>query len=100
MCGTINYPAGIETLDIDAEDAEEYDIFAADVPCAMEFLDARLKGRGQKVLVHCFAGMNRSVTVCAAWILKEQQMSLVDTVTHLAHRRGLVLQNLGFLGGL
>lgn len=71
------------TLDIDAQDAEAYDIFTEDVPRALDFLSACLIDDG-RVLVHCFGGRNRSVTVCAAWLMREKRMLLVDVVRHLA----------------
>lgn len=93
------FPEHFEVLDIDAEDADDYDIFSADVPTALAFLE-RCLNDGRRVLVHCFAGMNRSATVCAAWLLRQQKGSLSDIVMHLACTRGLVLQNTNFLEGL
>eukprot|EP00746_Dinoflagellata_sp_MGD_P056123 gnl/MRDRNA2_/MRDRNA2_24357_c0_seq1.p1 gnl/MRDRNA2_/MRDRNA2_24357_c0~~gnl/MRDRNA2_/MRDRNA2_24357_c0_seq1.p1 ORF type:complete len:256 (-),score=48.35 gnl/MRDRNA2_/MRDRNA2_24357_c0_seq1:200-943(-) len=93
------YPKHFETLDIDAQDAEDYDIFSYDVPRALEFLQ-RCLGDGRRVLVHCYAGMNRSATVCAVWLLQQQRWPLGDIVRHLACKRGLVLQNITFLKGL
>merc|ERR1712070_1313009 len=59
-----HYPEHFETLDLDAKDADEYDIFECDVPQALKFIE-RCHADGRKVLVHCYAGMNRSATVCA-----------------------------------
>lgn len=86
-------------LDIRSQDTESYDIFAEDVPRALDFIQSCLKVGG-RMLVHCAAGRNRSVTVCAAWMMYEERMMLVDVVRLLARRRGLVLDNNAFLVGL
>lgn len=101
-CGTSrvrDFPKCFRTLDIDAIDALHYDIFKEDVPKALEFVE-QCRTNGGRVLVHCFAGMNRSATICAAWILKQQRLPLGKVVKHLAKHRGLVLQNPRFLKGL
>eukprot|EP00929_Paragymnodinium_shiwhaense_P115161 TRINITY_DN83854_c0_g1_i1.p1 TRINITY_DN83854_c0_g1~~TRINITY_DN83854_c0_g1_i1.p1 ORF type:complete len:102 (+),score=9.81 TRINITY_DN83854_c0_g1_i1:32-307(+) len=77
----------------------EYDIFSEDLPTALEFL-AKARAEDRKVLVHCFAGMNRSATVCAAWMLQESTRPLREIVKQLASRRGVVLQNPTFVSGL
>merc|ERR1712048_581400 len=56
--------------------------------------------RERCVLVHCFAGMNRSATVCAAWIVRSQRCPLDAAVKHIVTRRGYVLGNIGFVCGL
>lgn len=99
MCGPSamrSYPREFSTLDIDADDADEYDLFSEDVPTALAFLD-RCRASGRRVLVHCFAGMNRSASVCAAWMISRCRMPLRRTVLQLSWNRGTVLQNLGFV---
>eukprot|EP00930_Biecheleria_cincta_P058664 TRINITY_DN4446_c0_g1_i1.p1 TRINITY_DN4446_c0_g1~~TRINITY_DN4446_c0_g1_i1.p1 ORF type:complete len:188 (+),score=31.97 TRINITY_DN4446_c0_g1_i1:43-606(+) len=102
MCGqsrTRSFPPSFQTLDINADDDEEYDIFAEDVPRALDFIESGL-AKGASILVHCFAGMNRSATVCAAWRLRAEKQGLSGVVRHLASRRGIVLQNSTFMMGL
>lgn len=94
-----NYPGEFETLDINAKDGGSYDIFSFDVPRALAFIEkARVDDRN--VLVHCYAGMNRSATVCAVWMLRQRYGTICDIVRHLVRSRGIVLQNSSFLKGL
>lgn len=92
------YPQSWETCDIDAEDAIDYDLFAQDMPRAIDFID-RCMLQGRRVLVHCHMGMNRSAAVCAVWMLRRQHRPLGDIVRHLATMRGLVFTNTQFLVG-
>lgn len=93
------YPSLFAVLDLDAEDSMSYDMFANDVPEALEFLEW-CSSKGRNVLVHCFAGMNRSATVCTAWIVRTQKCPLDAAVKHLAMQRGYVLGNTRFICGL
>ena len=70
-----------DALDIDAEDSEDYDLFMEDVPRALAFLDKHLED-GRHVLVHCYAGMNRSAAVCAALLLLRDRRPLAEAVRH------------------
>jgi len=101
-CGPMlhrGYPDSFETLAIDALDMGGYDIFKKDVPEALEFLEW-CSSRGRRVLVHCYAGMNRSATVCAAWKLRSQGYPLDSAVRHMAMQRGFILGNPTFVCGL
>ncbi len=42
-----------------------------------------LVSRGRKVYVHCTAGVNRSPTVCIAWLAAHRGMALDDAVEHV-----------------
>eukprot|EP00929_Paragymnodinium_shiwhaense_P118352 TRINITY_DN90283_c0_g1_i1.p1 TRINITY_DN90283_c0_g1~~TRINITY_DN90283_c0_g1_i1.p1 ORF type:complete len:190 (-),score=37.04 TRINITY_DN90283_c0_g1_i1:521-1090(-) len=102
MCGPSSsrgFPDAYRTLDIDAEDSDGYDLFSEDVPEALNFIDEAL-AENRKVFVHCFAGMNRSATICAAWMMRTEKRPLLEVVRHLARQRGLVLQNMTFVNGL
>jgi len=62
------------------------------------FIESVRYERG-RVLVHCVAGLNRSVAVVAAWMVCNADMSLEEAVYQMASRRprGLILSNVGFL---
>ncbi|KPJ11665.1 Dual specificity protein phosphatase 14 [Papilio machaon] len=52
--------------------------------------------RGEVVLVHCVAGVSRSVTLCLAYLVKWQRMTLRDAYHHLKLRRPQIRPNTGF----
>ena len=60
--------------------------------------DAR--SRGGRVLVHCVAGISRSVTVTIAYIMQEFDLSLNDAFDFVKQRKSDVSPNFGFMGQL
>ena len=58
-------------------------------------VDARKSG--QHVLVHCAAGISRSASVVAAYLMAGHQMTLVDALRLMKSRRPVVSPNIGFL---
>ncbi|KAG0479761.1 hypothetical protein HPP92_010619 [Vanilla planifolia] len=57
--------------------------------------ESRQKGGG--VLVHCFAGRSRSVTVIIAYLMKKYQMSLSQAFAHVKSKRPQMTPNSGFM---
>ena len=56
--------------------------------------DARCSGRG--VYIHCHAGISRSSTCCAAYLMAHLSMPLLDAMGHLLRCRDTVCPNPGF----
>ena len=81
-------------LMIPAQDYEDYDI-ARHLPEALAFLD-HAKRNGGKALVHCNMGVNRSGAVCAAYLMADQKMNLLEVTKYLKLKRTFVLVNRGF----
>ncbi|KAL3626218.1 hypothetical protein CASFOL_029767 [Castilleja foliolosa] len=60
------------------------------------FIDeARTRGGG--VLVHCFAGKSRSVTVVVAYLMFKNGMSLSEAMVHVKLKRPVASPNSGFM---
>ncbi len=81
-------------VEFKADDSEMYDMLQH-FPRAKTFIDDA-KVKGGKVLVHCAMGINRSALICAAYIIADKKMNLLDVVKHLKSRRKIVLSNKGF----
>ena len=50
-----------------------------------------------KVLVHCYAGISRSATVCLAYLMQTQRLTLDKAFTLLKSHRSKVNPNLNFM---
>eukprot|EP01063_Lacrimia_lanifica_P030227 TRINITY_DN4773_c0_g3_i2.p1 TRINITY_DN4773_c0_g3~~TRINITY_DN4773_c0_g3_i2.p1 ORF type:complete len:648 (+),score=182.65 TRINITY_DN4773_c0_g3_i2:188-2131(+) len=95
-CGrnmTVN-TEGVERLELEVEDVEEQSL----VPYFNRFLEfmAAKKGTGN-VLVHCFAGLSRSVTMVLCYLVKEHGMRLDDAMAHVMKVRPNVHPNKTFM---
>lgn len=51
---------------------------------------------GGKVLVHCVAGISRSASICIAYLMKYQSMTLEEAYLHVKHKRQVINPNIGF----
>ena len=52
---------------------------------------------GGKVLVHCYAGLSRSVTVIVAYLMQNERMLLDEALRFVKHKRPYAQPNPGFL---
>jgi len=69
-------------------------------PASMAFVRRHL-GRGEKVLIHCLRGENRSAAVCAAFLTRECGMPCEEAIQLLRNKRGEnALSNQGFVAEL
>ncbi|KAF7325997.1 hypothetical protein MKEN_00450600 [Mycena kentingensis (nom. inval.)] len=80
---------------IQLDDTEETDVLIHFIP-AITFIQAELdKGRG--VLVHCQAGMSRSVTIVAAYLMYTQNIDTEAALNLIREARPNIDPNPGFL---
>ncbi|KAE9602120.1 putative phosphoric monoester hydrolase [Lupinus albus] len=52
---------------------------------------------GEGVLVHCYAGKSRSVTIVVAYLMKTRGMSLSEALQHVKGKRAVAAPNPGFI---
>ncbi|KAG8348283.1 Dual specificity phosphatase catalytic domain [Trypanosoma vivax] len=85
-----------EVHDLCAEDLNDYLIL---FHCYDRFSEivSRAQRDGRRVFVHCIAGVNRSVTLCIAYMMQHYRMDPVSCVQHFrANGRVNILDNVGF----
>ena len=83
---------------IAVEDSHEVDMIQH-LPEAFCFIeDAR--NRGERVLVHCHAGMSRSVTVIIAYLMKYHDHTLESAFDFVKQRKRNISPNFSFMGQL
>ena len=81
-------------LMISAIDHEDFDI-ACHFDEAIAFLDKVKKSNG-RALVHCNLGVNRSGAIVAAYLMAEQNRTLLEVINYLKLKRFVILCNRGF----
>uniref|UniRef100_H3A1V9 protein-tyrosine-phosphatase n=1 Tax=Latimeria chalumnae TaxID=7897 RepID=H3A1V9_LATCH len=68
-------------------------------PEAIDFIDEALSKKCG-ILVHCLAGVSRSVTVTVAYLMQKLNMSLNDAYDHVKKKKSNISPNFNFLGQL
>ncbi|KAL8164433.1 UNVERIFIED_CONTAM: Dual specificity protein phosphatase 9 [Gekko kuhli] len=68
-------------------------------PEAIEFIDEALS-RNCGVLVHCLAGISRSVTVTVAYLMQKLHLSLNDAYDLVKRKKSNISPNFNFMGQL
>lgn len=66
---------------------------------AIEFIEQARKSQG-RILVHCIAGISRSVSVAVAYLMWYRRMSVQDAMNLVQARRECASPNLNFVGQL
>jgi protein-tyrosine phosphatase len=99
VCGADQRPAVSDQFAhhvFDARDATDYYILVTDYDSFAEVLDAAFE-RNEKVFVHCIAGVNRSTTLCLAYVVHRRGLTPIQAVRALrAKGRPIILENHSF----
>ncbi|XP_041459291.1 dual specificity protein phosphatase 6-like [Lytechinus variegatus] len=72
---------------------------AAFFPKAIEFIDEARRAKSG-ILVHCLAGVSRSVTVTVAYLMQKLCLSLNDAYDFVKKRKSNISPNFNFMGQL
>uniref|UniRef100_A0A5B6YRZ6 Dual specificity protein phosphatase 1 n=1 Tax=Davidia involucrata TaxID=16924 RepID=A0A5B6YRZ6_DAVIN len=83
---------------IDVPDREGINIAQYFDEC-FNFID-EAKRMGGGVLVHCFVGRSRSVTMVVAYLMKKHGMNVSQALEHVKSKRPLAAPNSGFISQL
>jgi len=89
------YPKEFTYLDVEMLDVPEFKI-ADSVIKSNEFIEKTLSAKGV-VLVHCNAGVSRSVTLVLAYLMKTEQWNTDQAYKHVKQCRPAAQPNAGFL---
>lgn len=87
--------SGVSYLVVPAEDHPDFDLRRFFVPC-VRFIRAAIAA-GERVLVHCHAGVSRSATIVLLYLMLDRGHTLVEALLHLRRVRPQVQPNRGFL---
>ncbi|XP_073983499.1 dual specificity protein phosphatase 14-like isoform X2 [Rhodnius prolixus] len=60
----------------------------------------KVEKEGGKTLVHCLAGVSRSVSLCIGYLIKHKKMTLSEAYHHVHSRRPCIRPNNGFFSQL
>jgi len=85
----------IEWHRLPLQDTEDQDITAV-LDEALRIID-RVAATGGKILVYCHEGRSRSVSVCLAYFITRERMSLADALSFVKSHRPEANPNAGFL---
>lgn len=69
------------------------------LPTAFQFIE-KARACGEKVLVHCHAGMSRSVTIILAYLMKYYNHTLESAHEYVKQRKSDISPNFSFMGQL
>ena len=75
------FPESFNYKQVSVGDRPDQDLFKHFPPCC-KFIGRALKA-GEGVLVHCFAGIERSPLICMAWLIKKYKMGVNESLRYM-----------------
>jgi dual specificity MAP kinase phosphatase len=90
------YPTEWKYSEYDASDDPDYNILDEHLDDFVKFMD-ECRGEKRRVLVHCVAGINRSATLCIAYLVIRENMTLEAAIRHCFGARPIILTNSSFV---
>ena len=85
---------GIEFRSVHVDDIPTANLSAHFDHCA-DYI-RRVKEAGGRVLVHCVAGVSRSASICIAYFMKHEKLTLKEAHQYVKTRRFIIRPNPGF----
>ena len=86
---------GMDYLKIGIEDYDDYDIKRR--ANLASNLISKHRAMGGKTYVHCVAGVNRSPTICAWYMISELGMTSLESLVYISERRPIIDPLPGFV---
>jgi protein-tyrosine phosphatase len=93
------YPETWRYTEYEASDDLNYELLERHLDEFVRFID-ECRGEKRKVLVHCVGGINRSATLCVAYLVIREGLSLKEAITQCYQARPCILTNEHFLTSL
>lgn len=91
------FPNSFTYLTIDIPDSIDVDI-SRHFKHSSNFIHDAIKNNG-KVLIHCYAGLSRSPTICISYLVQKHNMTLDEAINYYTNKRQHVI-NYGFMNQL
>lgn len=99
LCDTVNHP-GVEYLRVRVEDVPNANLLGA-FPDLVRWIEKALEAPEAKLLVHCIAGVSRSVSAVAAYIIYKEHKNVdfcyLDALAIIRTSRKVARPNQGFV---
>ena len=94
------FPEYLEYINVKIIDVEGENIYKYLDTTVKKINDFIIKNPTKKVLVHCFAGASRSVSIVLGYLIKYKKMSFYDAIHLCKEKRDMVNVNIDFCNQL
>ena len=92
----VKWPKSFKRKVINAIDQDGYPIIDKHGKTAFKFIE-KCKTENKKVLVHCRSGVNRSASIIVGYLIKYQNMNILDAINRVRKQRQVpILSNATF----